>query len=248
MKEGTKYEEMICDLLEHGNSVRMTSAIVSSQMRHDGVPSFTSVSPVLSVIKRLNPIRNNFRKMNQQSNSHSAWVKARHNWCLHLLVRLGQYSDKVVANNLSALPSLPSWLDQDTLSSQGYMFDIYQVVHFDEVHVKQKYGHGAFQLRFKRNNGKVIKNEGDKYERNGNLNSGYGPERFNLSFKFEEEARFMLGVSMVQEKIDDCLVSRGVHCPLFNYTGKIIVGMGKWRKLVSQVLKDVKENGKNIGF
>ena len=53
----------------------------------------------------------------------------------------------------------------------------------------------------------------------------------------------MLGVSIIKEKMDDSLVLKSVHCPLFNYTGKIIVGMGKWRKLVSQVLKDVKENG-----
>lgn len=178
--------------------------------------SFTTRTPVNSVIRRLNPIRNKFRKVNQQSANHGTWVKARHNWCLQLLIRLGLDSDKVVSDSLSALPSVPSWLNKDTLSSQGYMFDIHQVSHFDEVHVKQKYGFStSCQLRFKRGeNGKIIKNENDKYEQNGN--SGYGPERFNVNFKFEDEARFMFGVSMVKEEINDRLVSRGVRCPLFN--------------------------------
>ena len=76
------------------------------------------------------------------------------------------------------------------------------------------------------------------------LGEGYGPERFNLVFKFEEEARFMFGVSTIKVKDDQsCLTTKGVRCPLFNYTGKNIVGMGKWEKMVSQAIKDAKENG-----
>ena len=142
IEPGSKYEKMVCELLEHGNSVRITQAIVSGQMRLDGVPTFTSRSPIHTVFKRLNPVRNNFKTLNQASNSHSAWVKARYNWCLHLMVRLGLGSDPVVAKALSSCPSpaIPSWLDYDTLCNQGYSLDVHQIAHFDEFHVKQKYG------------------------------------------------------------------------------------------------------------
>ena len=55
----------------------------------------------------------------------------------------------------------------------------------------------------------------------------------------------MLGVSMVRVKDQDkdCFVTKGMCCPLFNYTGKNIVGMGKWKKLVRQAINEVKENG-----
>ena len=247
IEEGSKYEKMVCELLEHGNSVRITSEIVSRQMCLDNVPTFSSTSPVLSVIKRLNPIQNQFSKMNQASDSHSAWVKARYNWCLHLLVRLGRSDD--VAEHLSSDSSvLPLWLDQETLSTQGYTFDVHQIAHFDEVHVKQKYGgHGKFQLRFKRNEvGELIKNENDTYQgisASSSSASSYGPEHFRRVFKFEEEARMMLGVSMIQVQVQDRFVSKGIRLPLFDYTGKKIIGMGKWNKLVRMVIKDVRKNG-----
>ena len=246
IEPGSKYEKMVCELLEHGNSIRITQAIVSGQMRLDGVLTFSSKSPILSIVKRLNPIRNNFKKANQASDSHSAWVKARYNWCLHLLVRLGHSSDPITANALLSLRSsssspLPSWLDHDTLSNQGYAIDVHQIAHFDEVHVKQKYGHGEFQLRFKREDGELVRNEDDAYA-TISADSGYGPERFRRVFKFEEEARMMLGVSAVRVKIQDCFVTRGVRCPLFDYTGKNIVGMGKWKKLVSQAIMQAKNS------
>ena len=59
-----------------------------------------------------------------------------------------------------------------------------------------------FQLRFKRSEGgELIKNERDTYQGISTSSSSaasYGPERFRRSFKFEEEARMMLRVSMVQ--------------------------------------------------
>ena len=117
------------------------------------------------------------------------------------------------------------------------MLNVHQIAHFDKIHVKQKCGgHGEFQLRFKREEGVLVKNENDTYEGISPV-SGYGPERFQIKFKFEEEARMMLGVSMVQ--ING--VSKGVRCPLFDYTGKMIVGMKKWKRLVSEAIREAKE-------
>ena len=133
------------------------------------------------------------------------------------------------------------------MSNQGYSLDIHQITHFDEVHIKQRYGgNGEFQLRFKREDGSVIKNESDTYNgitAAGCRESGYGPEQFRRKFKFEEEARMMLGVSMTRVKKGESFSTEGVRCPLFDYTGKIIVGMGKWAKLLSQVIKEVKDKG-----
>ena len=53
----------------------------------------------------------------------------------------------------------------------------------------------------------------------------YCQEHFNIRFKFEQQARFMLGVTMVQNKngtID------GKRLPMYTYSGKKIVGMGKY--------------------
>ena len=58
IEPGSKYEQIVCELLENSNSVRITAAIVKGKMRMDGVPTFSSNSPIYSVIKRLNPIKN----------------------------------------------------------------------------------------------------------------------------------------------------------------------------------------------
>ena len=180
IEPGSKYEEMVCELLEHGNSIRITGAIVRGQMRIDGVPTFSSTSPIYTVIRRLNPIKNKYKKRNQATNS-AAWVKARFNWCLHLLVRMNMVDDDL-AKIISTLSLLPLWLDRDALIQGGYLFDIHQVVHFDEVHIKQKYGGlGAFQMRFKRESGEVVKNESDTYKsiiESNNDRGNYGPEHF----------------------------------------------------------------------
>ena len=153
--------------------------------------------------------------------------------------------DDDVAKILSTLSPLPLWLDRDALIQGGYLFDIHQVVHFDEVHIKQKYGGlGAFQMRFKRESGEVVKNECDTYKSIINNRGSYGPEQFQTTLKFEEEARMMMGVSMVRVKNNDgdYANTKGVRCPVFDYTGKIIVGMGKWKRLVRQAIDDAKKS------
>ena len=42
---------------------------------------------------------------------------------------------------------------------------------------------------------------------------------------------------------DDGYFTKGVRCPLFDYTGKNIVGMKKCNNLVRQAIKEAKENG-----
>ena len=70
------------------------------------------------------------------------------------------------------------------------------------------------------------------------------PEHFQTTLKFEEEARMMMGVSMVQVKEEDKndYVTKGVRCPVFDYTGKVIVGVGKWKQLVRQAIDEAKKN------
>ena len=93
---------------------------------------------------------------------------------LHLLVCLDQLSDPVVATALS----MPSWLDHATLSNQGYTLDVHQIVYYDMVHVEQKCGGNCeFQLRFKREEEVLVKNESDTYD-SITPGSGYDPEQF----------------------------------------------------------------------
>ena len=52
----------------------------------------------------------------------------------------------------------------------------------------------------------------------------------------------MMGISMVQVKENDKYVTKGVRCPVFDYTGKVIVGMGKWNRLVRQAIDEAKKS------
>ena len=53
-----------------------------------------------------------------------------------------------------------------------------------------------------------------------------------------------MGVSMVQvkEKDKNDYVTKGVRCSVFDYTGKVIVGVGKWKQLVRQAIDEAKKN------
>ena len=146
----SKYEKMACKFLEDGVSAQLCAAILSSQMNLDGLEQSVSRKAVLSLIKRLNPIRTNVKKLPQSGKEF--WVIARYNWSLHLLVRMGYHNDDTVKWHIKHRfgNDVPDWLNQKKLEVEGFTFSIFLLAHFDEVHIKQVVGLEAlYQLRFK---------------------------------------------------------------------------------------------------
>ena len=52
-------------------------------------------------------------------------------------------------------------------------------------------------------------------------------ELFNIRFKFEQQARFMFGVTMLQK---DHGMLKGRRLPMYTYTGNKIIGMAKYKE------------------
>ena len=165
IKEGSKYEIMVCKHLEEGSAIKLTSSIVSMQMMADGLKQSISKTAVISVINRLNPITNTIKVKGQWSENHEAWIIARYNWSLHLLVRLGYHKNKIVIIHLRTFNPLPDWLNRTKLEEGGFCFHICQVGFFDETHLKILLGHlGFIQYRFKWEGKKPVANQNDTYE------------------------------------------------------------------------------------
>ena len=165
IKEGSKYEKMVCKHLEEGNKIKLTASIVSMQMLADGLKQSVSKTAVMSVINRLNPITNAIKARGQWSENHEAWIKARYNWSLHLLVRLGYHENKIVIIHLRTFVPLPDWLNRNKLEEGGFCFHIYQVGFLTRLSLENPFGHlGLIQHRFKWEGGRPIPNQNDTYE------------------------------------------------------------------------------------
>ena len=60
---------------------------------------------------------------------------------------------------------------------------------------------------------------------NDKVMNQYNEEKFNIRFKFEQQARFMFGVTMVESENGTL---EGKRLPMYTYSGKKIVGMAKY--------------------
>ena len=140
---GSKYESMACHLLEEGNKERLVADLVSVAMLDDGKNETVSHSAIVSMINRLNPIENVVKTKGQWSDLHEAWVIARYNFTLHMLVRMDEtFDNPSVQKHVQGFRSLPDWLNRENLEKEGYTFSMKQVSWFDECHVYQKVGPG----------------------------------------------------------------------------------------------------------
>ena len=228
IKIGSKYEIMVCKHLEEGNTPRLTANIISMQMLVDGIKESVSVTAVKSVIACLNPITNVIKVRGQWSDNHEAWVIARYNWVLHLLVRIGYHEHEVVVKHIATFVPLPDWLNRKKLEEGNHC----QIAWFNKTHLKVLLGHlGTMQYRFKWLDGKPVQNDSNTYDdlKSGanenelapmmdeerqemhetylhqdwhttpdNICAHYNEEKFRYKFNFEQESRFMLGVMMIE--------------------------------------------------
>jgi hypothetical protein len=144
-------------------------------------------------MKRLDPVITKIRKKPQSNENHEIWKLARFNWVTQLLTRMGLY---IPVESDFEDGKVPSWLDVNKLKQMEKVFDIAQVVHFDEVHKKQVIGLSTFsgeQIRFKRDADGNLLYPSD-FEKEVVLNE----ESMRTDVKFEKEGRFSFGVAKVK--------------------------------------------------
>ena len=72
-------------------------------------------------------------------------------------------------------------------------------------------------------------------------------EKTRKSLKFEKQARLGMGVCMKRKINPDTNEEgelEGVRLPIFDYTGKYIVSISKWNKLVEDEIRYVKSKSR----
>ena len=234
IKPGSDAEGLCVQFIEQGVSDNITANLINLFLEKQGIDKTITVGCVSRIKKRFEgKLRVSTIKKCPQSNSdHLLWKEARYNWVCHLLARTGEVIDN---------PEGHDWLDKEKLEEDGKMFVWEQVVSFDEVHKKQRLGLAAltgFQFRFPRDtNGNLVQPDDWSTE------IVYNEEYTEKTFKFEKEGRFAFGVGAVL--MPDASSPTGYQrvgktCPVFDYTGKTMVNMGKWYELRDAEIARVK--------
>ena len=71
------------------------------------------------------------------------------------------------------------------------------------------------------------------------ISKQYRDEDHVIKFKFQQQARFMFGVALIEKKKGE---PQGIRLPMTTYNGKKIVGMGKWDQGVSNAIELAKKS------
>ena len=226
IKEGSYEECIIADWMEQGLGFRMTTLMVNQhRLEEDLLP--VGRNCVMNAFYRMKPLVTKLKKMPQGNINNEEWMLARKNQCRQMMVMLGLIGKKDLQNIYEK--GIPPWFDATKLPN----LNAQQIVWWDEMHLKQEGGMvttDGYQIRFARD-------ENGKYDPNGS----FAEEMKKPTFKFEQEARFCLGVASVKE--DGKVV--GKKCKCFDYTSKKIVSikdMNKYRKDEIERVKNLKCN------
>ena len=145
------------------------------------------------------------------------------------MIQLGRFKNKNdIKNelNLTHDDILPSYFDPDQLKK----ITSEQVVWFDECHFDQDGGPPSLndmQIRFPRDGNGV-------YSIGSN---SYNKKQSRPSYKYPEQARFCFGVAKVK-LLDGSIIGR--RCRLFDYTGKKMVSISDYEKLITKEIDRVK--------
>ena len=115
----------------------------------------------------------------------------------------------------------PSWYDKEKLP---YLTST-QLVFFDDVHTQQVSVPPVTSKVNKHNIRSPRDEEGNIDVKNGKYDTNNQPKK--ATFKYEQEGRFCLGVSMIESKNGTIT---GKLCPVFNYSGKKIVTIDAYKK------------------
>jgi hypothetical protein len=229
-------EEMVTRYLEQGVSLGMTAQLTNNFFESTNKEKTVTKSSIWRMMKRLDPVITKIRKKPQSNENHEIWKLARFNWVTQLLTRMGLY---IPVESDFEDGKVPSWLDVNKLKQMEKVFDIAQVVHFDEVHKKQVIGLSTFsgeQIRFERDADGNLLHPSD-FEKEVVLNE----ELMRTDVKFEKEGRFTFGVAKVKILNPDGSVTvEGRRCHVYDYSSKNMVNMGEWKAMIKSEILRVK--------
>ena len=245
IERGSAEERIMADCMENGSSLATATGLINKYLISMGA-RHVGRSSVHSAFHRLMPVISVIKPQKQGSNDpESAWAKARHGWCLQLLIRLraiwgemliqaliaqtsGPYGAISSPESIEVLP-LPSYFDLNYLDG----LELTQVAWFDEMHREQAVGgkgHTAAghrrQVRFRRNTDGTLNPDG----------SELAEETYALHFKYTKMSCFALGVAMVE--LDNGVIE-GRRCDAYNYTGKWMHTEKDWRRKIEEEMKRV---------
>ena len=211
----------IANCIERNMSTNETLLLLNEERVRSGKQRITQ-SAIKSCIGRMQPRITSVERLKQGSpNPVSAWAMARKNWVFQLLLRFRETSW-----DQSVLP--PPYFD---LTKLGPPISTAQIIYFDEMHKKCYIGTACGaqkQIRFPRDKrGEVTIEDGT-----------YSNERKNfLNVKYPDEIRMCFGVASVK-KLDG--TRQGVRCKPFDYSGKTLVSIDDYEKLIRDEIDRVK--------
>ena len=233
--------QIIADGLESGLSLKSTWRNVNKH-RDESNQELVSESCVAYALRKMKPKLIRIKKRKQGSTDpNSNWSKARHLWCIQLLIRFGELK----LDDLYEYDELQRSADRFNRELIGEL-ELNQVVWWDETHRKCLIGGSSstknYQMLFQR-------------DRNGRIdlvNGNYSEERKTiLNVKYEKECRVGLGCAMIQPKSSDgtLLPAVGVRCNLFDYTSKTLISIDDYDKMVKIEIARVKAlQSTKLGF
>ena len=177
-------------------------------------------SAVLLLVGKLKPKLVHTKKLKQGSmDPNDPWCRARYLQCKQLLVRFGRLQ----------VPNPPPCFDPNHLGK----LHLSQIVWWDETHRKCTIGGFSasrnFSFKFRRDeNGKLCE-QGE-----------FSKEEVSvLNCKYEKEGRFGLGCAVVAPACGAPLVGR--VCPAFDYSGKTILSIDDFEKVMRQEFARVRQ-------
>ena len=208
--------QMIADMIESGISERMTTAIINSERRKKGA-SPMSRSTLRRVLVNLEPLRRSCVKIPQgDKDKDSKWAIARKNWALQLAIRFRSIQWREV----DPIKPPPPEFDLNALG----VLHLEQIAYWDEVHPKCHKCDildGKKEVLFPRNEDGTL----------NPLDGEYKTASVNFDAKFKEEARLLAGVAMCAN-LDGSIQTK--RLPMFSYSGKIVVGVKKYERMIKQ--------------
>mmetsp|Transcript_9551 Transcript_9551/g.17990 ORF Transcript_9551/g.17990 Transcript_9551/m.17990 type:complete len:419 (-) Transcript_9551:569-1825(-) len=200
------------------------------------LPTVTPAA-VTSAYMRLKPtVTRVVRRSQGSSDPDAPWSKARCAWVRQLLIRFGKME-------YDGPHPIPKEFDVHLLGrlseeQVGFWDETHKVVESGEFGSKRN-----VQIRFHRDK------EG-RLDPNGELRSA----GIQMSFKYPGQTRLGLGCGIVERKLvsedgEETLVRDGCRAKPYDYSGKTLVSIKNWTKLISGEIKRVRKlTGKNSGW
>ena len=233
IKEGSVEEQIIANWMEQGLGFRQTTLMVNQHRREEGM-RLVGRSAVQHHFDKMHPAINRISKTCQGNTNNHAWEQARKRQCEQLLIMFGRLSTAELLREHTTFPLL---LFYEASLLPHLTPD--QIVWFDETHVEQEGGTASrtgVQIRFPRD-------PTGKYSPLLNT-ATYALLRKKPTFKFAQEARFLLGVAIVKDDNGEYI---GKKAKLFDYTGKKVDSIKAWTNLEHSEMQRVK-NLENSGI